>query len=315
VAVPLRRRSRPTLETLEGRCLPSTVTNLNDAGPGSLRQAIIDTPSGGTVDFQPGLSGTITPTGELGITKDLIIDGPGASVITVSGNNASRVFDIAATNSVGISGLTVANGFTADTAGGGILNDGTLAITNSVVSGNSTTSFLGGGGIYNRIGTLTLTNSRVISNSSSTPANGSGGILNSGQMTVTNSTFRGNSSGGGAGAIENLAGSLTVTGSTFDGNSAVYSGGAIFSVFRADLTITNCTFSGNSAQYGGGIDNASNTASLIATDCTIRGNTAAMGGGIFLEEGAPSQFRNTIIAGNTAPPPMCPGLKTAKATT
>jgi hypothetical protein len=43
---------RPRLERLEDRCLPSTVTNLNDAGPGSLRQAILDTPGGGTVNFQ-----------------------------------------------------------------------------------------------------------------------------------------------------------------------------------------------------------------------------------------------------------------------
>ena len=53
--------SRPNqLEVLEGRELPSTITNRNDFGPGSLRQAIEDTPAGGTVDFQPGLSGTIT---------------------------------------------------------------------------------------------------------------------------------------------------------------------------------------------------------------------------------------------------------------
>jgi hypothetical protein len=68
------------LELLEGRCVPSTVTNLADAGPGSLRDAIAMTPSGGTVDFQAGLSGTITlTTGELDINKDLTIDGPYAA--------------------------------------------------------------------------------------------------------------------------------------------------------------------------------------------------------------------------------------------
>src|SRR5262249_17249398 len=106
-----RGRSRLHLETLENRCLLTTVTNLTDHDPGSLRDAIATTPSGGTVDFQPGLSGTITLTsGELMIAKDLTITGPGASVITVSGSHASRVFNIAATFTVDISGLTIADG-------------------------------------------------------------------------------------------------------------------------------------------------------------------------------------------------------------
>src|SRR6516162_2566653 len=82
---------RLLLELLETRCLPSTVTNLSDHDPGSLRDAIATSPNGGTVDFQPGLSGTIVlTTGELAISKDLTIEGPGANVITVSGNHASR---------------------------------------------------------------------------------------------------------------------------------------------------------------------------------------------------------------------------------
>src|SRR5262249_22828004 len=89
------RKARLHLEWLEGRCVPTTVTNLNDGGMGSLRQAILDTPAGGTVDFEPGLSGTITLTsGELAVDKSLDIEGPGANLLTVSGNNASRVFDV-----------------------------------------------------------------------------------------------------------------------------------------------------------------------------------------------------------------------------
>jgi hypothetical protein len=102
------------------------VTNLNDAGMGSLRDAIAATPSGGTVDFQPGLSGTITlTTGELGISKDLTISGPGADVIRVGGGGASRVFDITGIFTVSTSGLTIADGNAiGGFDGGGISNPG-----------------------------------------------------------------------------------------------------------------------------------------------------------------------------------------------
>ena len=76
----------------------TTVTNTNDSGPGSLRQAILNAnanPGLDTIDFAPGLSGTIVLTsGELQITDDVTIDGPGADRLSVSGNNASRVFDV-----------------------------------------------------------------------------------------------------------------------------------------------------------------------------------------------------------------------------
>src|SRR5512143_1596746 len=66
------------------------VTNLNDSGPGSLRQAIADAPPGGTIDF--AVTGTITLTsGQLVITNNLTINGPGRTNLTISGNHTSRV--------------------------------------------------------------------------------------------------------------------------------------------------------------------------------------------------------------------------------
>ena len=159
-----RLRSWLRLEVLEGRCLPSTVTNLNDGGPGSLRDAIATTPFGGTVDFQPGLSGTITlTTGELDIFSNLTISGPGAHVIAVSGNHASRVFYTAAT--VAMSGLTVTNGNSLD-SGGGIYNASVLNLADCNINGNTARGpgSNGGGGIFNA-GLLTITNSDVSDNS------------------------------------------------------------------------------------------------------------------------------------------------------
>src|SRR5262245_38214583 len=81
-------RARLGLESLDGRIVPSTfhVTTLGDSGAGSLRAAVARAnshPGADTIDFDPGLAGTIALTGgELDITGDLTITGPGADKLT-----------------------------------------------------------------------------------------------------------------------------------------------------------------------------------------------------------------------------------------
>jgi hypothetical protein len=97
------------------------------------------------------------------ITADLTITGPGAGVLTVSGNSAVRFFNIVTGVTVSISGLTISNGRAATSGfgGGGINNAGNLTITNSTLSGNSTLDSLIGGGILNNpTGELTVINRR-----------------------------------------------------------------------------------------------------------------------------------------------------------
>src|SRR5215510_572678 len=243
-----------------------TVTNTGDngginpapgAGTGTLRQAIVDANAmagADTINFAAGVTGTITLGSALPqITQDVTINGPGASVLTVSGNNSFQVFNIASGVTVSISGLKISNGGFPGGSGGGIFNSGTLTITNSTLSRNSAPS---GGGILNEGGTLTVTNSTVSGNSAigvgGVPGEG-GGIGNSGgTLTITNSTLSGNSASEGGG-IANF-GTLTITNSTLSGNRAVSDGGGILN--RAGLlTVTNSTLSGNTAFEGGGIDN------------------------------------------------------------
>ena len=248
------------------------VTNLNGGGAGSLRQAIIDADAGSTITFQAGLAGTITLASELDINKSLTIQGPGANLLTVSGDHAVRVFNIAAGNfDVTFAGLTIANGNSSLT-GGGIINfsTGTVNVTGSTLSGNSA----GGNG---------------------------GGIINvsTGTVNVTGSTLSGNSSRNNGGGIYNrITGTVNVTGSTLSGNDADLDGGGIFNNVGT-LTVTNSTLSGNSTDLrGGGILN--NAGTLTVTNSTLSNNSAdIVGGGIFNHDGT-ANVKNTIIAGNTA---------------
>jgi hypothetical protein len=207
-------------ETLEDRRLLTTYTvaNLLDSGAGSLRQAILDSNSNAgsdTINFQSGLSGTITLNSDMNkIADGLTITGPGAAQLTVSGNAKARPFWIDSGKTVAISGLTITKG--KQTLGGGIYNQGTLTVSDCIITENNATDY--GGGIYSAPGsTLTVNNSTVSGN---VAGKFGGGIWIDGTLTVTKSTVSGNKATakncGGIGAT----GTVTVTNSTITGNSA-----------------------------------------------------------------------------------------------
>ena len=163
---PRRRRCALGLEQLEDRVALSTflVTTTGDqlnpdGSPvnGSLRWTIVQsnrTPGPNEIDFTPGLRGTIALTnGQLTIMDDDVkIVGAGADRLIVSGNNASRVFEIDLVHTA-ISGLTI-NGGNTFSHGGGIDNEsGTVTFVACTISGNSADF---GGGLTNR-GTMTIT--------------------------------------------------------------------------------------------------------------------------------------------------------------
>ncbi|MEB3215486.1 MAG: calcium-binding protein [Nostocales cyanobacterium 94392] len=280
------------------------VTNTNDSGQGSLRQAILNANNLAGVDtiiFDASLSGQIITltSGELLIIDAVTIEGLGANQLTVSGNNASRVFKIDGSNSsnkinVTIEGLTITGGKT--------------------LTGNDATD--DGGGIWNREN-LTLKNVVVRDNEA---ADDGGGIRNDGEITIINSTIADNTSigtsntSGGGGLINTIGASATIVNSTFSGNTAK-NGGAI----RNDdnLTLINSTLSGNTAsESGGGLVNtvnpnnpfnpASGGKSTISNS-TITNNTAQntsgevsnsqVGGGI--ANFGITNISNSIIAANT----------------
>jgi hypothetical protein len=193
-----------------------SVTNTNDSGAGSLRDAIdqANTAVGAdTIDFTgatfaDATPDTITLASELSINSDIALTGTGANLLTVSGNNVSRIFNITS-GTVSLSRLSLSNGKAV--FGGAILNAGGLSIQQSEITNNQAVQ---GGGIYNsgtlQVDTSTFSANKAIGNNGSNGGNYGGGgggggaglggaIFDSATATIINSTLSGNQAQGGQG--------------------------------------------------------------------------------------------------------------------
>ncbi|HYO24692.1 MAG TPA: choice-of-anchor Q domain-containing protein [Lacipirellulaceae bacterium] len=220
-----------------------TVTNLGDLNmddeviAGSLRAAVNNANDDDDPDiivFADGLAGTVTLNGgQLNITQQVRILGPGPQKIGIQADTNSRIFDINIgaddeAEAVEISGVTlsggnIVSGEVENRLGGAIWNRENLRMTEVIVSGNNAQR--GGGGIYHEFGALTVSRSYFTGNTA-----GGGGAIQIGGATdesdnvpvaqIINSTFNANAAGGNGGAIYNRNGVLNVRNSTIVYNSA-----------------------------------------------------------------------------------------------
>jgi hypothetical protein len=283
------RPSRLCLEQLEDRLAPAQLTVTSVLDPvnltaGTLRYAI----NQANADAAKGISDTIVfNTAQMGgnvITLQqgqLLLGGGSGTItingggqITVSGNNASRVFEIAA-GSVTISGMTITGG--RSPSGGGVLNFASLALNQDVLTGNQETAGgNGGGAVLSWGGGSSLTiNQTTISNNSATWTGGGISLIDGGSLLLTNSTVSGNTSSrdGGGITLQSISHSLsaTVENSTIANNTASqYSGGGILNIgygagTSATLTILDSTIAGNSAPYAGGVSSWANSGTVTTT--------------------------------------------------
>ena len=308
-----------------------TVTNTNDSGAGSLREAITNANANAEADVINLPAGTYTLTsGELEITSEVTITGADAGSTIIDGNGDSRVFHLTNnTANLTLTDLTVQGGDTTDRGGGIFVHDvsAQLTATRVVVTGNIAGD---GAGIYNS-GTITLTDVEVSNNGYAGTFEG-GGIYNRKEATLNGVTLSGNRSDLGGGIHNNQTSTgLSLTNVILSGNTAADAGGGLHN--QADATIVNSTFSLNHANDGGGIANIEDTLSM--TNVTVSGNTASfVGGGLFNQadativnctftlndanngggisnSGGTVNIQNTIVAGNPGANPDVESLFTS----
>ena len=250
-----------------------TVTNTNDSGAGSLRQALVDACVSGTINFDPSLSGaTIRLSSQLE-PAEVTIDGSTlASRLTISGDTDgngtgdTRVFS--ATN-VTFDSLIITQGDAGVNDGGGISGNG-ITVKNCILSENRA-------------------------------ANG-GGISSSSYLTLTDSVFSGNSAtGDGGGVYAHSSLTFSIVNSTFSANSAAGNGGGIYVQGDKDAEVANSSFSGNTASNGGGLYAAYGSRVNLVNDTFSANSASVSGGGTFIDTNtsAALSYTNTIIANST----------------
>ncbi|QEL15237.1 beta strand repeat-containing protein [Limnoglobus roseus] len=296
-ATPALTPFRPNLVCLEGRDVPATfmVTTVADAGPGSLRQAVLDSAANtedDTIMFDFGIAGQAvnlaTPI-DFTDTK-MVFVGPSIPT-TISNTGGGRIFNVAAGANVKVQTFTFAGG-KADN-GGAIRNSGTLVVSGVTFAGNQATA--DGGAIFNN-GTLTTIDT-VFSNN--TAVGKGGAVANSGTGTaILTQTTIGESIDPGTNAAR-------------AGNTAA-TGAGVFNDATAKLFVINSTIHKNTATgAGGGVQNVS-TQFAKFTNSTVAFNTAGTGGGLNTGAGGVTIANNTIFIGNTGGDVTGTALTTSK---
>jgi beta-glucanase (GH16 family) len=265
--------------------LDLTVTNTHQSGPGSLSRAVEVIGNGGIIRFAPSLAGqtiTIAPGKPFIINgKSVTIDAAGAPGLTLNGGGVERVFIVEGGSAATLRNLTITNGFGFDLAGG-ILNNGTVNLERSVVTGNvvganANDFWKGGGGIYSGGGSTLNVLDSTVSNNRTTLVDGGGiyAFFNA-AVRIENSTVSGNVAGNVGGGIRML-GNATIVNSTLSGNtSSAWFGGALFHTDGV-TNLVNSTVTGNVAPSFG---------------------NAALFVGTFTAANATLNITNTIVAEN-----------------
>ncbi|MGH8171659.1 MAG: hypothetical protein ACREPX_00835, partial [Rhodanobacteraceae bacterium] len=303
------------------------VSNCDDSGPGSLRDAVDSAVDGDTVDLTSLDCSTITLTsGAIAIAADsLTIQGPSALLLTIDGNYSDRVFWHLGFGTLTISDVSVSkgrkylnDGDNGNAAGGCVFSTGDVVFNDSwakycTAGSNDSTTTVRGGAIYAE-NSVSMDGSMVTASTAYTVgafASRGGGVYTPGNLLVLNSTISGNTattSGGGVqvGSGHGTPGGYgrikysTISANTQGRNGLVLGGGGVY--LSGDAYISHSTISGNSGCRGAGIylinaGNATGPAAIYSS--TVSANSGSYCGVNNAAGGVQSFNANMVIMDST----------------
>ena len=262
----------PTQDTI-------TVTQTGDSGPGSLRAAILSANgSSGPDRIDILVTGTLTLLSPLPeITDPLAVNGPGATLFRVDGQDTHQLLQFASTV-VTITGITLQHGAISLSGGhgGAIQGTGTLHLRQTDILSNSANSH---GGAIHVLGTLSL--AQVLARNNHSQIGAGGVAFGSGTVLITDSYFVDNYAQIHGGVIYSL-GTMSVVRSEFADNYCLAGGcdgGALFGF--PTTTVDDVILVDNVAGYNGG--GATLLGVLTMTNSLLQGNRTlnSNGGGLF----------------------------------
>jgi hypothetical protein len=260
--------------------------------------------------------------------NNTIIAGAGAATTIISQTQPNdRVLeinpDLLASFNFDISGVTISGGKeTTAVGGGGIISgsiNNTMSVTNCVISGNSATGLgtLGGGGILHTGGSLTITGTTFSGNSTSTSGGGLGytagdplirtpspGTLSVSGSTFSNNTANSAAAGGGGADLFNFNGGLgtyNINSTSFSGNNAPNGNGGAMIVESGPLTLTTSSLSGNTAGVSGGAVFSSGSASVTFSRLVGNSTTNPLNGLTLFASAGPFTADDNWWGTNTGP--------------
>lgn len=233
-------------------------------------------------------------TGDLDLTDSdtTIIQGAGSGLTIIDADDLDRVFDMRSGSSAEFHDLTMQNGNTEDEVGGGFyMLSSTVVMDNVIIQNNEITDvfeFSQGAGIFCSGGSLTMTNSTISGNSSEDAIFGAGLYVSQEcDIDISQTTISGNSTphvGGGIYVTLDTDQTKEIDEVTFTNNSADSGGGGMYvagGTTSLALNLTNSVFDANSSTVAGGGIYA--LGRLDATNLTLHENTTTgSGGGIYL---------------------------------